>query len=93
MQEPNVKVSFMGVKFESLPQFSAHLTKLKLQYLKSGFRKIIATDKKYLHITHERPRWSVEIAVNRLNLWKDYCEELLNKESFWAYGLEIRDQI
>jgi len=26
----------------------------------------------------------------RLNLWKDYCEDLLNKESPWACALEMR---
>jgi len=28
----------------------------------------------------------------RLNLWKDYCEELLNKENLWACGLEMRSK-
>jgi len=30
---------------------------------------------------------------DRLNLWKDYCEELLNKENPWACGLEMRSNI
>jgi len=28
-----------------------------------------------------------------LNLWKDYCEELLNKQNPWACGLEMRPNI
>jgi len=30
---------------------------------------------------------------DRLNLWKDYCEELLNKENPWTCGLEMRPNI
>jgi len=28
-----------------------------------------------------------------LNLWKDYCEELLNKENPWTCALEMRPNI
>jgi len=58
--------------------------------------KVKANNKKHIMGNHCMRGQDGQLKLrlkDRLNLWKDCCEELLNKENPWASGLKMRPNI